>query len=220
MKRSLGWAFLSWILAGLIPLIVVLWTRQSWCSPKGPNIWLCEEIKFTDLPIVYFTYCLVVVGWFGIKSSERSVQNLERAFLSVSPSKIMIYYRAPNDAGQTLAFVRLTLHVHNAGRTRAVIKKVYGEFSRTAPEGNFPVYEHGREEITDLAVAVGEKSDLTPIQFDDNFAGEQFFWGYIEYADIFKIRHVARFCARIVPNHAPALGKFQLAGSDGWREET
>jgi len=44
---------------------------------------------------------------------------------------------------------------------------------------------------------------------------EQFFWGYVEYTDIFKIKRTARFCAFIVPDE----GKFQLARSDAWRDE-
>ena len=185
-----------------------------------PPIWLCEEIKFTDLLLAYFTYCLVIVGWFGIRNSELTVKNLERAFLSVSPTKITKLYRPPDEEGHTVPFIRLTLHVHNAGRTRAAIQKIYGEFSRNPPSGDVPIYRDGRAEPTDLAIAANQESDIFPIAFEDDFMGEQFFWGYLEYSDIFKIRHVARFCARIVPADPPSLGKFQLAGSDGWREET
>ena len=48
--------------------------------------------------------------------------------------------------------------------------------------------------------------------------GNQFFWGYMEYLDIFKIRHKARFCAEILPNDPSGVGKYTLAGDDAWRE--
>ena len=247
--------FLSWIVLGL-PLIVVLplWTKQSWCPPKEPNIWtikgernsadekdhadeinnvliaekqkppenesksernyfnnlyppiwLCEEIKFTDLLLAYFTYCLVIVGWFGIRSAERTVRNLERAFLSVGPAKITKLYRGADDNGYTAPFIRLTLHVFNTGRTAAVIKNIYGEFSQAPPSGDKPVYTNGSNQITDLSIAANQSSDLTPIAFEDDFVGEQFFWGFIEYRDIFRIKHIPRFCAWIVPNDPPIM---------------
>jgi len=38
----------------------------------------------TDSAIVFFTYCLIVVGVAAIRSSERTVRDLERAYLSSS----------------------------------------------------------------------------------------------------------------------------------------
>jgi hypothetical protein len=39
------------------------------------------DAKITDLALVLFTYCLVVVGWATMRSGERSVRMLERGFL-------------------------------------------------------------------------------------------------------------------------------------------
>jgi hypothetical protein len=180
--------------------------------------WLCEETKFTDLLLAFFTYCLVIVGWFTIRNSERTVQNLERAFLAVGATKIQKNLRPADDQGYTSPFVRMTLYVHNTGRTGAIITKVYGEFSETPPAGNKPIYQHGMDHIADFSIAAGVSSDLTPFNFETDFMGNQFFWGYVEYLDIFKIRHTARFCAAIFPNDPSGVGKYQLAGSDAWRE--
>jgi hypothetical protein len=42
---------------------------------------LCTELRLTDLALVFFTYCLVIVGWFGLRSSERNLEATERAYI-------------------------------------------------------------------------------------------------------------------------------------------
>jgi hypothetical protein len=93
MRRqwSLAWQFGGLIAGGFLLIVVgLLWAKQSLCPtyPSYMPTWLCEDTKFTDLLLAFFTYCLVIVGWFTIRSSERTVQNLERAFLAVGPTKI------------------------------------------------------------------------------------------------------------------------------------
>jgi len=41
----------------------------------------CSEIKFTDIVIAFLTYCLVVVGWFAMRSADENMKNAERAYL-------------------------------------------------------------------------------------------------------------------------------------------
>src|SRR6266571_91157 len=41
----------------------------------------CSEIKFTDILIALFTYCLVVAGWFTLRSADENTKNAERAYL-------------------------------------------------------------------------------------------------------------------------------------------
>jgi hypothetical protein len=111
----------------------------------------------------------------------------------------------------------LTLYVHNTGRTTANLKKIYGEFSKTAPVGNVPIYANGKSEILDFSIAAANESVLDPFEFADDYAEKQFFWGYIEYTDIFKRVHTARYCAHITPVR-DNLGRYQIAGSEAWRE--
>jgi len=227
-RWSLGRQFLLWIAIGFFVIVVgPLWTKQSCLNPPPigslPSVlshapaFLCEEAKFTDLLLAYFTYCLVIVGWFTIRNSEKTVQNMERAFLSVGPTQITTLYRS----GPTTPFIRMTLLVHNTGRTGATVTKIYGEFSRTRPAGDKPIYQHGKAEITDFSVAAGVEIDLAPFFFENDFVGQQFFWGYVEYLDIFKIKHTSRICAAIFPASTAGTspGKFQLIeGTDAWRE--
>jgi hypothetical protein len=189
--------------------------RQDASENENKKSWsrsvLCD-LKITDIAIAFFTYCLAVVGWFTIRSNEQTVMNLERALLAVGPTQITRYATPPK--------VTLKLNVHNTGRTSATIFEVCGQFSRAPPVGDKPDYTRGVAVITDLSVASGADSVLDPFLFEDNFDGDQFFWGYLRYRDIFKIVHTARVCVAIFPRLGAGgtTGKYQLAGSDAWRE--
>jgi hypothetical protein len=196
-------------------------TKKNYLDNLYSPTWLCEETKFTDLLLAYFTYCLVIVGWFGIRSNELTIQNLERAFLAVGPTKIRLdWVRQPGKTvyvqGEPLE-TAVGLYIHNTGRTGATIKKVYGEFSKEAPSGDVPRYKDGTSFETDLSIAATTERDLSPIEFRDPSTDKQFFWGYIEYIDIFKNTRTARYCAAIFPS-ATGPGYYQIAGSAGWRD--
>jgi hypothetical protein len=146
--------------------------------------------------------------------TKMRVIDLERAYLSVGPSDIETQFSpvAPLE-------IVVKLHVQNFGRTGAVITKIYGEFSRQPPTGNIPVYKHGDSHKTDISVPAGQGDVLSPFEFKVKFVNQIFFWGYVEYNDIFKIKRITRFCAEIVPSTLKgAAGKYGLAGDDGWRQ--
>lgn len=48
---------------------------------SAPYRLICDA-KITDIGIMFFTYCPVIVGWFGIKSNQRTVEDLERVLIS------------------------------------------------------------------------------------------------------------------------------------------
>ena len=190
---------------------------------------ICDA-KGSELGLVFFTYCLVAVGWFTVRSNELTTQTLERGYLAVVP--IEIEKRFVTGKNWNPSFydesdpqeISLRLSVSNPGRTNATIKKDYVEFSREPPTGDTPTYHHGDETIADYAFAAGETETL-PIDHATSFIGNQFVWGYVEYFDVFKIKRNSRFCVAIFPptqrhtgSGAPSYGKLQLAGSDGWRE--
>ena len=74
--------FLGIGLCFLVPPLV----RQYACASQTNDHYLivylfCGEMRLTDLALVFFTYCLVVVGAFTLRSNQRTVQDLERAYL-------------------------------------------------------------------------------------------------------------------------------------------
>ena len=155
-----------------------------------------------------------------VEITKIGVVDLERAYLAVGPTQIttqfiptpgVIAYKASDPLE-----VSVTLFVHNTGRTGGTIKAVYGEFSTNPPFGTLPVYLEGQHFLTDLSIAANKESVL-PFEFKTNFIGQQFFWGYIEYDDIFKNRRTSRFCVAIVPGQRTVPGGYQIAGDEGWR---
>lgn len=147
-----------------------------------------------------------------------SVIDLERAYLAVGPTQITKDYVA-HEPGEAESETAVKIVVHNVGRTGAIITKVYAEFSQRPPEGDVPIYSWGSGMETDLSLGADKQSAL-PIDFRNSFTDPQYFWGYIEYKDIFKTTRISRFCTFINPAQAPAFGKYDIAGSAGWRENT
>lgn len=144
------------------------------------------------------------------------IVDLERAYIAVGPTQI---FRRPTTvmgapSGRRETAVKLL--IHNTGRTSATIVTVYGEFSRNAPAGDVPIYENGSSIETDLSIAIGAESIL-PLDFADPYLEPQYFWGYIEYIDIFREKRTSRFCCIIFPEDLPASGRFTIAGSFAWR---
>ncbi|RXH19513.1 hypothetical protein [Bradyrhizobium guangzhouense] len=153
--------------------------------------------------------------------------DLERAYLAVGPTKITVDF-VKSDVANARGFYMPTdpqeltahLYVQNTGRTGATVKKIYGILTDSEPIGDTPFYppQPQQPSLTDLSVAATAQSVLDPFEFKSDLIGEQFFWGYIEYTDIFKNRRTSRFCAHLSPAERGKSGKYQIAGTDAWRE--
>jgi hypothetical protein len=155
-----------------------------------------------------------------IALTRMGIVDLERAYLAVGPTNIrrmIVTQLGLEDAPSAAWETNVSIHVHNTGRTGATIVKLYGEFSQTSPEGDIPIYENGDWTETDLSVGADKETDL-PLRFKSDWTEPQFFWGFVEYKDIFKITHVSRFCTFIHPSMDIQPGKYEMAGSPGWRE--
>jgi hypothetical protein len=158
-----------------------------------------------------------------IEVAKIGIFDLERAYLAAGPTQIKVDFVA-SDTARSRGFympsdpqeLRLKLLIHNTGHTGGTIKKIYGEFSDILPDS--PTYESVAPIITDLGIAASVESVLHPFEFQSDFIGQQFFWGYVEYTDIFKKTHTSRFCTHLEPAERGTMGKFQIAGSDPWRE--
>jgi hypothetical protein len=181
-EPSLRWSFLGWVVGGFLVIVVgPLWTKQSFCVLsdiaylKNLPAWLCEEAKFTDLLLLYFTYCLVIVGWFTIRSGERSTRNLERAYL----------FAGPSNPKQIDNGVITEVSIENHGRTPGILKEAYAEYSATEPTGTTPIYQNGSAKKFDSAIppsgpqSINSQPPPLPTRWDSPLPGEQYFFGYI-----------------------------------------
>jgi hypothetical protein len=107
-------------------------------NPQGddryylPEI-LCGEIKFTDLLIALFTYYLVIVGWFTMRSADENTKNAERAYLVAGslfgipkeiPADELGKWKMKNRAEKGMFNGPWQLAISNFGRTVAISTKV------------------------------------------------------------------------------------------------
>src|SRR5882672_6204242 len=55
-------------------------------NDQHSHAWICDvDLKPTDIAIAFFTYCLVMVGWFTLRSGDANTKNGQRAFLVAGP---------------------------------------------------------------------------------------------------------------------------------------
>ncbi len=159
-----------------------------------------------------------------VEVTKIGIFDLERAYLAVGPTNITTTFKQVAGKqfyvrGDPLEVV-IFLNVKNTGRTSAHLTKIYGEFSEEPPLGDTPYYEGADPVITDLAIGAGDADDLPMYQFRHPLVDSEplFFWGYVEYSDIFRNKRTSRFCAAVFPIHKhKERGKYQIAGSDPWR---
>jgi hypothetical protein len=162
-----------------------------------------------------------------IEVTKIGIFDLERAFLDVGDfSIIATFVSQPPPAkgffqhGVDPLEVVAKFSLKNTGRTRASITHAHGEFSQVNNLGAEPAYSAlvGTTYRTDFTLSAGSAAEF-PHPFKTHTVTEQFFFGYIEYEDIFRRPHTTRFCLRVYPageNEKP--WKWQLAGSEKWRE--
>jgi hypothetical protein len=115
----------------------------------------------TDLALLLFTSCLVIVGWYSIRSGERTQKDSERAYVFATPR---IDFKQTT-AGSGNIFVEIMLD--NFGRTPATIKIIYGEAALTEPFGNIPVYSKGSARFANGALGpTGGTLVRAPVTFE------------------------------------------------------
>jgi hypothetical protein len=161
-----------------------------------------------------------------IEVTRIGIFDLERAFLDVGPSSIVTSFVSdPPPAkgyfqpGVDPMEIIVKINLKNTGRTRAVIVCAYGEFS-TNSLGATPAYNSliGTKYVTDVSMSADGGADF-PHDFRTRQVADQFFFGYVEYKDIFRRVHTSRFCMRLYPAYENGQsGRMQFAGADSWRE--
>ncbi len=134
------------------------------------------DMKLTDLALVFFTYSLFVVGWFTLRSNERTLEDLQRAYLWPGFAK----NKAIKGGGR-----KWLITVHNTGQTAGVIQKIY--FAVATPEDyaagkyEYALYDK-REDV--IPHSVGEPY-VKETGLDFSISEMMICCGWIEYQDIF-----------------------------------
>ena len=168
---------------------------------------ICDA-RSTDIGIMFFTYCLVIVGWFGIRSDERSTEAVERAYLFLGYSPPI--FRSGR--------VNFDLAVTNSGRCIGVMKEIGYAFLQ---RDNLPA---SRREIDwpwetieyDWATPAGVRRDkLKRLQGP---IGDCLFVSYIEYQDVFTKRRQRSWMSMSIRPDAQEHERITRAGGDTWNE--
>jgi hypothetical protein len=157
--------FFAWIAVGVLLLILLP----------------ANEYRVTDVLIVFFTYCLVIVGWFGIRSNQRTVRDLERAYLWPGFGLLVLDREG--------ALIGIHLGIRNTGRTAGIIKTVHHALISKE--------DYDAKAIITYGVYSGREDAIVP---DPNFETRSGVWhrlsempkvscGWITYIDVFKTVH-------------------------------
>jgi hypothetical protein len=183
----------------------------GWVKPQ-----ICEA-RFTDLGVLFLTYCLAIIGWFTIRSNEQTVRILERALVFTGPTNI--------GGKESSGLTRYGSHIWktgavrilavNQGRTPALVTFAHGEFSDAEPTGASPSYDMGKGDyLCDFALAANSlpNSGALPAEWIFDWR-DQFFFGFVEYRDVFGKMHTSRFCAKLIPEKQ----QYDIAGSAAYR---
>jgi hypothetical protein len=178
------------------------------------HTWLCD-VHITDIFLLYFTFCLVIIGYFTMRSADRTVKNTERAIIFGGPIGHHPNFPAPRP--NPAKPYSLAVGVTNYGRTIGILKEFYIEFSLIEPTEKKAVYDplKGMLIKTDTGVlpGVGEQNGFLGYASTDT-AQDQYCYGYVKYLDIFRQPHIARFCVKIA--EGPQIG--DVAGTDAYNE--
>lgn len=189
MKMPLSIQFGAWIVGGLVVIIsAAALVGHSVCvhvASTRPMQFVCEA-KVTDLALTYLTYCLVVVGWFGIRSGQEAAEKVERAYLW--PGYGLMIEDRDN--------VRIGIHlgVRNTGRTVGIMKTVHSTLI-TKEQDDDP------KSVITYDVFRGREDAIIP---DPNTEARSGIWhrlnvmpkvsrGWITYRDIFGKTHRQAF---------------------------
>jgi hypothetical protein len=212
LNRALQIRFWATILGGLIVLVLLpVWGKQSFCSPQEElyilQSWLCGEIRTTDIFIAYFTFCLVVVGWLTLRSTENNSEAIERAYVFPGNSPPQFRNRRVN----------FKLAMTNAGRSPGVIKEVGYAFlarndlprSRKRADWTWEVIPY------DWVIPANTRRDIRKVQSP---VGDHILVVYIKYQDIFTKRmHTSWMSMHIFPDREENK-RITRAGGDIWNK--
>ena len=170
----------------------------------SPKSLFCGETKGTDLALVFFTYCLAIVGWFTLRSSERNLAASERAYIFHGYSPLQ--FRS-NQAVFTLVMI-------NTGRMPGGVKEIGYKFlqRRSLPPNRNKIDWAWDVLDYDFIVSPGQKADVRRFL---SLCGDHIFVTYIKYQDLFTKRmHTSGMAMHIYPSRETG----ERAGGDAWND--
>jgi len=165
------------------------------------------DTRISDILLVFFTYCLVVVGWFTMRSNQETMRELERA--RFHPKFIRFERNSEHDPKPTIHYGFI-----NTGRSVGtvysflIVATVVGPITGSEPDylgrrpfrmmnGIHPGSTLGTEPPDGLMMPHVIQPDVTPADYAAMAAGERIILvrGYIQFKDVYGISRTQRFAA-------------------------
>ncbi|HEX3486372.1 MAG TPA: hypothetical protein VHT51_15010 [Micropepsaceae bacterium] len=188
---------------------------STYVKADGKQIisWACE-LRIGDLGLIFFTYCLVVVGWATMRSAENTARAVERSWVIVQgvSAKALIELSPP---GKPIIEVLLV----NAGKGPAILKAILGGGLANTAEidpNRIPLAEMPIDDVIGAALPPGEtytihaglkqeveaKAHKMIVEGKANFVLRT----VLVYEDGFGDRHETAYCIRYNPQSKIFVG--------------
>lgn len=198
--------------------------RAENAGENGPASLLCDELRITDVGIVFFTYCLVVVGWFTLRSSEQTARKAERAYMFCGG----LFGRPKKDLPPEQQRAEQYIHsasnyeppwrmmIHNFGRTPGtVLKVVWGVLPKAQFDENALISDFiERPEVKKMLTIIEVREVFAPMgdkavpyrHVQPGRKYEEVFFGKIWYKDVFNANHFSTFALLHDKHHSTPIG--------------
>jgi hypothetical protein len=200
--------------------------KESNQGHQAKSLWIPEDSTgFFTLWIAAFTGILAVSTIFlwrstrdaaiaGRRAAEH-IPRVERAYLFVGPFHPITQMKL----NENYQITKVGLRFENHGKTPAILKSAYGQFSDWMPTDEVPTYNFANGQVCMLDIVVPATGDVMGMEelFESPIVGPQYFSGYAEYDDIFREEtRVSRFCLKIFPD----TDRVELVGPRSWNDWT
>ena len=171
------------------------------------TVWYCD-LRLTDVALVYLTFCLALVSWVTMRSSKRTAEFMERAY--VFPGHGALAFKGSE--------VTVTFTMTNRGRMPAGIKEAGYKFlncTELPGRREDADWEWTRIEY-DWVIPPSEKKVIATL--NSPLQGDQVFVGYVKYEDILtREMHTCWMGLGIFPREAEER-QARRAGGDAWND--
>jgi hypothetical protein len=162
------------------------------------------------LVLALVTFVLAISTHTAARAANTAAEHIpraERAYMFFGPGNIAI---GGNFKDGKFTVVRM--NVTHFGQTPGFFKRIGYKFSLDEPSGDKPTYSDCYIWKGAEVVLKQENPFDIPVPAQSNCLESHYFFGFMEYSDIFGEGHTSRVCIKI----HPTIGKWEIAGSPAW----
>jgi hypothetical protein len=186
---------------------------------------LCDEVRLTDIFLLFLTHCLAVLGWWQLRSADVNLKTAERAYVVAGS---LFGARKAGEAVDWQMEVRpkgslfqgpWRLAIYNFGQTPGYVthltwgtcpREVFDEnvsVSKQISDGTLSGHIRARIKLQYILDPTTKSSpyQFRHVQLDERPVGHVIF-GKIVYQDIFREEHFSTFAYHISADYSDGIG--------------